>query len=105
MFILNENWESWEKFYDIERKTKNYRQTFNHLIKLVLNFELHFSMIFGILYIYIYMFIYIYTWCGFQIFPISVTVKNSVPNNASQQCFPEVTNFGMAQCCYSKDQL
>jgi hypothetical protein len=44
-------------------------------------------------------------WCGFKIFPVSVSVQCSFPNNASQQCFPEVTNFGMAQRCYSKDQL
>jgi hypothetical protein len=44
-------------------------------------------------------------WCGFQIFPISVSVKCSVPSNASQQCFPEVTNFSMAQRSYLKDQL
>jgi hypothetical protein len=44
-------------------------------------------------------------WCGFQMFPVSVSVKGCVPNNASQQCFPEVTNFGMAQRCYSKNQL
>jgi hypothetical protein len=44
-------------------------------------------------------------WCGFQIFPVSVSVKCSVPNNASQQCFPEVTNFGRAQGCYSKSQV
>jgi hypothetical protein len=44
-------------------------------------------------------------WGGFQIFPVSVSVKCSIPNNASQQCFPEVSNFGMAQCCYSKDQV
>jgi hypothetical protein len=30
---------------------------------------------------------------------------NAVPSNASQQCFPEVTNFLMAQPCYSKVQL
>jgi hypothetical protein len=35
-------------------------------------------------------------WSGFQIFPVSVSVKCSVPNNASQQCFPEFTNFGLA---------
>jgi hypothetical protein len=44
-------------------------------------------------------------WCGFQIFPISVSVKCSVPNYASQQCFLEVTNFGRAQRCYSKDEV
>jgi hypothetical protein len=44
-------------------------------------------------------------WCGFQIFPVSVCIKCTVLNNASQQCFLEVTNFGMAQRCYSKDQL
>jgi hypothetical protein len=26
-------------------------------------------------------------WCDFQIFPVSMSVKCSVPNNASQQCF------------------
>jgi hypothetical protein len=45
------------------------------------------------------------SWCDFQVFPVSVSLKCSVPNNASQQCFPEVTNFGMAQSCYSKHQL
>jgi nitrate reductase gamma subunit len=44
-------------------------------------------------------------WCGFQIFPISVSVQCSVPNNASQQCFTEFTNFGMDQRCYSEVQL
>jgi hypothetical protein len=44
-------------------------------------------------------------WGGFKIFPVSVSVKRSVPYNASQQWFPEDTNFGMAQHCYSKDQL
>jgi len=39
-----------------------------------------------------------------QIFPVSVSVKCSVPNNASHQCFLEVTNFGMTQRCSSKDQ-
>jgi hypothetical protein len=43
-------------------------------------------------------------WWGFQIFPVSVSVKCSVPNKSSQQCFPQVTNFGIAQSCYSKDQ-
>jgi hypothetical protein len=28
-------------------------------------------------------------WCGFQIFPLSVPIKCSVPNNASQQSFLE----------------
>jgi hypothetical protein len=44
-------------------------------------------------------------WGSYKIFPVSVSVKCSVPNNASQQCFPEVTNFGMPQRCYSKDQV
>jgi hypothetical protein len=44
-------------------------------------------------------------WCGFNIFPVSGSVKCSVPSNAGQQCFPEFTNFGMAQRCFSKDQL
>jgi nitrate reductase gamma subunit len=44
-------------------------------------------------------------WGGFKIFPVSVSAKCSVPSNASQQCFQEVTNFGIAQRCYSKDQL
>jgi hypothetical protein len=39
MYITNENWERWEKYYDIQNKTKNSYQIFNHLIKLVLNFE------------------------------------------------------------------
>jgi hypothetical protein len=47
--------------------------------------------------------------CGcrgdFKVFPGSVSVQFSVPNKASQQCFPELTNFGMAQRCYSKDQV
>jgi hypothetical protein len=34
-------------------------------------------------------------WCAFKIFPVSVSVKFSVPNYASQQCFPEVTTLGM----------
>jgi hypothetical protein len=41
-------------------------------------------------------------WCGFKIFPVTVSVKWCVPNNASLQCFREVTNFGMAQLCSSK---
>jgi hypothetical protein len=44
-------------------------------------------------------------WCGFKIFPVSVSVKCSVPNNASLRCIPEVTNFAIARSCYSKDQL
>jgi hypothetical protein len=44
-------------------------------------------------------------WCDFQVFHVSVSGKCSVPNNASQQCFLEVTNFGMAPGCYSKDQV
>jgi hypothetical protein len=42
---------------------------------------------------------------SFKIIPVSVSVKCSVPNNESQQCFLDVTNFGMAPHCYSKDQL
>jgi hypothetical protein len=44
-------------------------------------------------------------WCGFKIFPVSVSVKGSVPNDANQLLFPENTDFGVAQRCYSKDQL
>jgi hypothetical protein len=44
-------------------------------------------------------------WVGFKIFPVSVSVKCSVPSNGSQQCLAEITNFCMAQSCYSKDQL
>jgi hypothetical protein len=44
-------------------------------------------------------------WGGFKIFSFSVSVKCSVPNNATQQCFLEVTNFDMAHNCYSKDQV
>jgi hypothetical protein len=32
--------------------------------------------------------------CGCKIFPVSVSVRPSVPNNGSQQCFLEVTQFG-----------
>jgi hypothetical protein len=44
---------------------KNSKATFNHLIKLVLNFDFRFSMKFEIIYIYIllyiiYMYVYIY---------------------------------------------
>jgi hypothetical protein len=44
-------------------------------------------------------------WCGFQIFTVSVSFKCPVPNTSSQQGFPELTNFCMAQCSYLKDQL
>jgi hypothetical protein len=59
MFIPNENRERWEKYYGIQSKTKNSQQTFNYLIKLVLNFELSFSMKFAIIYIHICMYIYL----------------------------------------------
>jgi hypothetical protein len=36
---------------------------------------------------------------------LGLSVKCSVLNNACQQCFSEVTNFCMAQHCYSKSQL
>jgi hypothetical protein len=32
----------------------------------------------------------------YLLFLCLLNVKFSFPNNASQQCFPEVTNFGMA---------
>jgi hypothetical protein len=31
---------------------------------------------------------------GCKLFPVSVSVRYSVPDNASQQCFLEVSNFG-----------
>jgi hypothetical protein len=61
MVIPKENLGRWEKYYDIERKTKNSKQTFNHLIKLVLNFELGFLWYLD-LYTYIYIYIYIHTY-------------------------------------------
>jgi hypothetical protein len=54
MFIPNENWESWEKYYDIEWKTKNSEQIFNHLIKLLLNFIMFFYDVCNNIYIHIY---------------------------------------------------
>jgi hypothetical protein len=56
MFIPNDNRERWEIRYDIQDKTINSWETFNHLIKLVLNFKLRFSMKFGIIYIYVYIY-------------------------------------------------
>jgi hypothetical protein len=44
-------------------------------------------------------------WCGFKIFPVTVSVKWSVPNNASQQCFQKITNFGMAQVVIPKSAV
>jgi hypothetical protein len=44
----------WEKDFDIESKTKNPEQTFNHPVNGVLNFELCFSMKGGIIYVYVY---------------------------------------------------
>jgi hypothetical protein len=31
---------------------------------------------------------------GYKIFPVSVSVRYSIPYNGSQQCFLEVTHFG-----------